>query len=72
MGTMDSMTSGGFFSTASVVAILSGVALAVVLIAPVLAPLVRFGRRRATAFAVCLVVIWALAALLITLIRRII
>ena len=64
------MTSSGLLATASVVAILSGVALAVVLIAPILAPLARFGRRRAAAFAVSLVVIWALAALLITLIRR--
>jgi uncharacterized membrane protein len=70
VGTMDAMASGGFLSMASVVAILSGVALAVVLSAPILAPLARFGRRRATAFAVCLVVIWALAALVITLIRR--
>jgi hypothetical protein len=63
------MTSSGLLATASVVAILSGVALAAVLSAPILAPLTRFGRR-AAAFAVCLVVIWALAALLITLIRR--
>jgi len=66
---MDAMASGGFLSTASVVAILSGVALAVVLSAPILAPLGRFGRR-ATAFTVCLVVIWAMAALVIALIRR--
>jgi hypothetical protein len=54
-----------------VVAILACVALLVVVSALALAPLGRrLGRRHAVAFAVCLVVIWAVADLVIALIRR--
>jgi hypothetical protein len=64
------MTSGGFLSTASVVAILACVALLAVVSALALAPLGRLGRRHAVAFAGCLVAIWAVADLVVALIRR--
>ena len=64
------MTTDGFLSTASVVVILACVALLAMASASVLAPLDRLSRRRAVAFAGCLVCVWALAGLLIWLIRR--
>jgi hypothetical protein len=66
------MTSGSFLSTASVVTILACVALLTVVSTLALAPLEeRLGRRRySVAFACCLVGIWGLAVLAVTLIRR--
>ena len=64
------MTSDGFLSTASVVVILACVALLAMASASVLAPLDRLTRRRVVAFAGCLVCVWALACLVIWLIRR--
>jgi hypothetical protein len=64
------MTSGVYLSTASVAAILAGVALLAVLSAFTVAPFGRYGRRRyIVAFLVCLVAIWAGAVLIIVLIR---
>ncbi len=66
------MTSGYYLSTASVVTILVCVALLTVVSTLALAPLEeRLGRRRyLVAFACCLVAIWGLAVLVVTLIRR--
>jgi hypothetical protein len=64
------MTSDGFLSTATVVVILACVALLAMASASVLASLDRITRRRAVAFAGCLVCVWALAVLVIWLIRR--
>jgi hypothetical protein len=64
------MTSDGFLSTATVVVILACVALLAMASASVLASLDRLSRRRAVAFAGCLICVWALAGLLIWLIRR--
>ena len=64
------MTSDGFLSTASVVVILALVALLAMASASVLAPFERLTRRRAVAFAGCLVCVWAFAVLVVWLIRR--
>jgi uncharacterized membrane protein len=64
------MTNGGFLSTASVVAIMAGVALLALLSALTLAPPQRGERRRyVVAFMVSLAAIWAVAVLVITMIR---
>ena len=63
------MTSASFLSTASVVVILAGVALLAVASAVTLVPFAGFGRRRGMAFLVCLAGIWAVAVLIIVLIR---
>ncbi len=63
------MTSGGFLSMASVVAILAAVAVLAVASALTLAPLERFERRRGGGFLVCLGGIWAAALFVIALIR---
>ena len=59
-----------FLSTASVVLILACVAVLVVASALTLAPLEGQARWRGVAFAFCLVVIWALAFLVVALIKR--
>jgi hypothetical protein len=64
------MTSGDFLSMASVVAILAAVAVLAVASALTLGPLERFGRRRGLAFLACLGGIWAVALLVIALIRN--
>jgi hypothetical protein len=64
------MTSDGFLSTASVVVILALVALLAIASASVLAPFERLTRRRAVAFVGCLVCVWALAVIVVWLIRR--
>jgi hypothetical protein len=64
------MTSGGFLSTEAVVATLACVALLAVVSALALAPLDRLARHHIAAFLGCLVAIWAVAALVIALIRR--
>ncbi len=64
------MTSGVFLSTASVVALLAGVALLAVLSALTLAPLGRYAGRYVAAFWVCLVGIWLGAVVAIVLIKR--
>jgi hypothetical protein len=63
------MTSGVFLSPASVVAILTGVALLALLSAFTLAPLDRYAGRYVAALWVCLVAIWAGAVFIIVLIR---
>ena len=64
------MTNGGFLSTASVVAIMACVALLAVLSSLTLAPPQRRERRRyVVAFMVSLAAIWAVAVLVITMIR---
>ncbi len=64
------MTSGGFLSTASVVVILACVAVLAVASALALVPLGKPSRRRGgVAFALCLLGAWALAGLVIALIR---
>jgi hypothetical protein len=69
-GIVARMTNGGFLSTASVVTILACVGLLAVLSALTLAPPERRGRRYVVAFMVSLAAIWAVASLVITLIRR--
>jgi hypothetical protein len=69
-GIVGRRTSGGFLSTAFVVLILACVALLAVASAVTLVPFARFGRRRGMVFMVCLAGIWALATLVIVLIRR--
>ena len=69
-GIVARMTNGGFLSTTSVVAILACVGLLALLSALTLAPLERRGRRYVEAFMVTLAAIWAVAVLVITLIRR--
>ena len=64
------MTSDGFLSIASVVVILAGVALLAVVSAVTLAPFDSFERGRGMKFLVCLASIWAVAVLVIWLIRR--
>ena len=64
------MTSGLFLSTASVVALLAGVALMAVLSALTLAPLGRYAGRYVAAFWVCLVGIWVGAVVAIVLSKR--
>jgi hypothetical protein len=64
------MTSGLFLSTASVVALLAGVALMAVLSALTLAPLGRYAGRYVAAFWVCLVGIWLGAVVAIVLSKR--
>lgn len=64
------MTSGGFPPTAYVVVILVSVALLAVASAATLVPLKRSTRRRGMVFLVCLAGIWAVAVLVIALIRR--
>ncbi len=64
------MTSDGFLSMASVVVILAVVALLAVASAVTLVPFDRSERRRGTVFMVCLAGIWALAILVIVLIKR--
>jgi uncharacterized membrane protein len=69
-GIVARMTNGGFLSTASVVAIMAGVALLALLSALTLAPPQRRERRRyVVAFMVSLAAIWAVAVLVITMIR---
>jgi len=63
------MTNGGFLSTASVVAIMACVALLAVLSSLTLAPPQRRERRYVVAFMVSLAAIWAVAVLVITMIR---
>jgi uncharacterized membrane protein len=69
-GIVPPMTNGGFLSTTSVVAILACVALLALLSALTLAPPQRRGRRYIVAFMVSLAAIWAVALLVIMLIRR--
>ena len=64
------MTSDGFLSTASVVVILACVVLLTIASAVALAPFDRLTRRRMVAFAGSLAGIWALAVVVIWLIRR--
>jgi hypothetical protein len=64
------MTSSGFLSTASVVSLLVAVALLAVGVALTLAPFDKFDRARGRMFMVCLGGIWAVAVLVIWLIRR--
>jgi len=63
------MTSGVYLSTTSVVAILTGVALVVVLSALTLAPLDIYAGLYVVAFWVLLVAIWAGTVVAIVLIR---
>jgi hypothetical protein len=64
------MTSHSFLATASVVVLLAGVALLAVASAVTVAPFDRFEGRRGMMFLVCLASIWAVAVLVIWLIRR--
>jgi hypothetical protein len=64
------MTSGVFLSTASVAAIMAGVALLALLSALTLVPFGRYERRYIVAFWVCLVAIWVGAVFIMVLIRR--
>ena len=64
------MTSGVFLSTASVVALLAGVALLTGLSALMLALLDRYAGRYVAAFSFCLVGIWLGAVVAIVLITR--
>jgi hypothetical protein len=64
------MTYGSFLSTASVAAILAGVALLAVLSALTLAPFERFGGRSVVALLICLLAIWAGAVFTILLIKH--
>jgi hypothetical protein len=64
------MTSDGFLSVASVVMVLAGVGLLAVALAFTLAPLNRFERPRGMVVLVFLAGIWAVAVLVIVLIRR--
>ena len=68
-GIVARMTNGGFLSTASVVAIMACVALLAVLSSLTLAPPQRRERRYVVAFMVSLAAIWAVAVLVITMIR---
>ena len=67
---MERMTSGGFLSVASVVVTLACVAVLAVTSALALAPLDGSARSRGVEFAVCLIAAWALAILVVALIRR--
>jgi uncharacterized membrane protein len=69
-GIVARMTNGGFLSSTSVVAILACVALLALLSALTLAPPERRERRYVVAFMLSLAAIWAVALLVITLIRR--
>lgn len=64
------MTSHDFLSTASVVVLLTSVALLAVASAVTLAPLDRFDRPRGKVFMGCLVGIWAVGVLVIWLVKR--
>ena len=64
------MTNSPFLSTASVVVILAAVALLAVASAVTLGQFDRFERRRSTMFLVSLAGIWAVALLVIALIRH--
>jgi hypothetical protein len=64
------MTSDGFLSTGSVVVILACIVLLAIASAVTLAPFDRLSRRRVVAFVGSLAGIWALAAVVIWLIRR--
>jgi NADH:ubiquinone oxidoreductase subunit 6 (subunit J) len=64
------MTNGPFLSTASVVVILAAVALLAVASAVMLDQFDRFARRRGMMFLVSLASIWAVALLVIALIRH--
>jgi hypothetical protein len=64
------MTSSYDFSAAYVVMILAGVALLAVASALTVAPFDKFDRPRGMLFLVCTVVIWAVALLVIWLIKR--
>jgi hypothetical protein len=64
------MPDGGFLSAAPVVATLAGVALLTILSAVTLVPPDRFGRRHVVEFLGCLVGIWAVADLVLALIRH--
>ena len=71
LGYSGPMTSGGFLSTASVVAILVCVALLAVASALAMAPWDRRpAGRRGIAFAACLSGVWVLAVLAIALVMR--
>jgi hypothetical protein len=64
------MTSHDFLSTAFVVVLLTGVLLLAVASAVTLAPLDRFDRHQGKVFLGCLVGIWAVAVLIIWLVKR--
>jgi hypothetical protein len=64
------MTSYHFFSTAFVVVLLIGVGLLAVANAVTLAPFDRFDRPRGKVFLGCLVGIWAVAVVVIWLVKR--
>jgi len=64
------MISDGFLSMAYVVMLLAGVALLAVVSAVTVAPFDKFARPRGMLFMVCMVGIWAVAVLVIWLIKR--
>ena len=64
------MTTHDFLSAAYVVMLLSGVALLAVASAVTVAPFDKFDRPRGMVFMVCMVGIWAVAVLVIWLIKR--
>ena len=64
------MTSYDFLSTAYVVVLLTGVALLAVASAVTLVPFDRFDRPRGKVFMGCLLGIWAVAVLVIWLVKR--
>jgi hypothetical protein len=64
------ITGHDFLSTTSVVVLLASVALLAVVSAVTAAPLGRFDRPRGRMFLVCLAGIWAVAVLVIWLIKR--
>jgi hypothetical protein len=69
-GIVPPMTSFHFLSTAPVVMILAGVALLAVAGAVTVAPIGRFERGRSMMFMFCQASIWAVAVLVIWLIKR--
>jgi hypothetical protein len=69
-GIVSPMSSHDFLSEASVVMLLSGVALLAVASAVTLAPFNKLSRSRGIMFMVCLTGIWAVAVLVIWLIKR--
>jgi Ca2+/Na+ antiporter len=69
-GIVTPMTSGSFLSTASVVMLLVGVALLAGVSAVMVASFDRVERHRGKTLMVCLASIWAVAVLVIWLVKR--